>query len=80
MGGIMSDIDKFCCVRCGSENLCYGHLGSTPNVFIPSGIFTIHGFKTRSYVCVDCGYLGTYISRNRLEKLREKLKDRLDEI
>jgi len=54
----MSEIDKFCCVRCGSENLCYGHLGSTPNVFIPSGIFTVHGFKTRSYVCTDCGYLG----------------------
>jgi len=69
-----------CCVACGSKNLCFGTLGtSASNVFIPSGIFTVHGYKTRSYTCLDCGYVNQYLPKDRLDKLKEKLRDRLKE-
>ena len=66
--------DKFSCTMCGSTELCYGYLGTAANVFVPSGIFTLHGYKTRSFVCLRCGYLGQFIAKDKLEKLRERIK------
>jgi hypothetical protein len=66
--------DKFKCIACGSTELCFGYLGTPANVFIPTGVFTLHGFKTRSYVCLRCGQTGNYIPKYKLVKLREKFK------
>ena len=74
----MNSQQKRVCVACGSTSLCYGYVGTATNAFIPSGLFTIHGYRNRAYVCIDCGYVGQYISREKLEKLKEKLKDRLE--
>jgi DNA-directed RNA polymerase subunit RPC12/RpoP len=65
------------CVSCGSKNLCYGYTGNTSNVFVPSGIFTISGFRTRAYVCLDCGHISEFLTLDKVEKLKARLRDRL---
>jgi len=66
--------EEYKCPICGSMDLCFGYLGTPGTTFIPTGVFTIHGFKTRSYVCLKCGYLTNYIPRDKLRKLAEKIK------
>ena len=75
----MEEVKRRNCIACGSHRLCFGYLGTAANSFVPSGIFTIHGFRSRAYVCFDCGHVGQYISKEKMEKLKEKLKDRMDE-
>jgi Zn ribbon nucleic-acid-binding protein len=77
----MQNIDKFSCVACGGENLCFGYLGigGVSNVFVPSGVFSVSGSKTRSYVCLNCGHVGQYIPKSKIERLRERFKEELDE-
>lgn len=70
--------DKFKCLACGSTDLCFGYQGTAANVFVPSGVFTFHGFKTRSYVCLRCGHMGHFMAKDKLEKLRGKLKTIFD--
>jgi hypothetical protein len=70
--------DKFKCLACGSTDLCFGYQGTAANVFVPSGVFTFHGFKTRSYVCLRCGHMGHFMAKDKLEKLRAKLKTIFD--
>jgi len=70
--------DKFKCLACGSTDLCFGYQGTATNVFVPSGVFTFHGFKTRSYVCLRCGHMGHFMAKDKLEKLRAKLKTIFD--
>jgi hypothetical protein len=62
----------FNCMSCGSTDLCFGYLGNAANTFVPTGVFTVHGFRSRSYVCLKCGYMGHYLPKDKLEKLREK--------
>ncbi len=62
----------YACLACGSTRLVFGYLGGGANIFIPSGIFTMNGFKTRAYVCMDCGQLGQFLTNEKLAKLREK--------
>ncbi len=68
---------EFCCVACGSKNLCFGYIGTATNAFVPSGVFTVHGYRTRSYVCLDCGHISQYLPKDKLDKLKEKFRDRL---
>lgn len=70
--------EKFKCLACGSTDLCFGYQGTAANVFVPSGMFTFHGFKTRSYVCLRCGQMGHFMAKDKLEKLRAKLKTIFD--
>jgi len=70
--------EKFKCLGCGSTDLCFGYQGTSSNVFVPSGVFTIHGYKTRSYVCLKCGQMGHFMAKDKLEKLREKIKTVFD--
>lgn len=72
-------LQSYTCVHCGSSDLCYGYQGTASNVFVPSGTFTFHGYKTRSYVCMKCGLIGHYIPKNSLEKLKYKLSHRFPE-
>lgn len=75
---MLSKIDPSC-VACGSKDLCFGYLGGGINFFIPSNIFTVNGFKTRSYVCLNCGFITQYISQDKLEKIKKKMGDKLNE-
>jgi DNA-directed RNA polymerase subunit RPC12/RpoP len=70
--------EKYKCLACGSTDLCFGYQGTAANVFVPSGVFTFHGFKTRSYVCLRCGQMGHFMAKDKLEKLRIKLKTIFD--
>lgn len=72
----MGPIATYHCVACGGKELCFGYLGSTATTFVPSGIFTIHGYRIRSYVCLNCGFIGQYIPKDKLDNLREKFKER----
>ena len=74
----MVTTDKFKCLACGSTDLCFGYQGTATNVFVPSGVFTFHGYKTRSYVCLRCGQMGHFMAKDKLEKLRAKLKTLFD--
>jgi len=77
----MQSIDKFSCVACGGEDLCFGYLGigGVSNVFVPSNVFSISGTKTRSYVCLHCGYVGQYIPKIKLERLRDRFKEEFEQ-
>ena len=68
----MAGLDDFNCVACGGKNLCYGYIGmgGVTNVFVPSGVFRVSGFRTRSYVCMNCGYIGQYLPKSKLDKLK----------
>lgn len=70
---------EFNCVACGSKSLCFGYIGTASNVFVPSGVFTVHGYRTRSYVCFDCGHVSQFLPKDKLDKLRDKFRDRLIE-
>ena len=72
----MGSIATFQCVACGGKELCFGYLGSAATTFVPSGMFTIHGYRFRSYVCLNCGSIGQYIPKDKLDNLREKFKER----
>ena len=71
----MQSISKFSCTSCGGESLCYGYVGISSNVFVPSGVYTVGGFRTRSFVCLNCGYVGQYIPKSKVEKLKQKLRE-----
>jgi hypothetical protein len=75
----METMHKLHCVSCGGTNLCFGYLGAMKNVFVPSGLFTMAGFRTRSFVCLDCGHIGQYIQKDRLKKLRDKFERELED-
>ena len=77
----MKDISNFSCVACGGKNLCFGYLGigGVSNVFIPSGVFSVSGSKTRSYVCLNCGYIGQFIPQSKLEKMRDRFMEEVGE-
>lgn len=74
------DTDK-CCTACGSQRLVFGYNGNASNVFVPSNVFVVYGFRVRSYVCLDCGHVDQFISREKLEKLKARVGEReeLDE-
>ncbi len=66
------------CVECQGKNLCFGLMGSATNTFVPSGMIMFTGFRTRAYVCLDCGHITQYIPEDKLVKLRDRFKIRLD--
>ena len=67
---------KKLCLACQRSNLCFGYIGTSSNTFVPAGIFSVTGFRTRSYVCLDCGHVGQFLMEDKIKKLREKLKNR----
>jgi hypothetical protein len=71
------EIKKHQCVACGGEHLCFGYIGPVKNVFIPSGLFTIAGFRIRSFVCLDCGHVSQYMSAETVKKLKNKFRTEL---
>jgi len=73
----MAEQVQFKCIACGSADLCFGYQGTAANVFVPTGTFTLHGYRSRSYVCLKCGHMSQYIPKDKLEKLKEKFKARL---
>ncbi len=75
----LSESQSFKCLHCGSAELCFGYQGTSTNVFVPSGTFTFHGYKTRAYVCLKCGVMGHYIPKNSLLKMKDKLSSRFTE-
>lgn len=70
----MPTSDRFKCNNCMSTELCFGYIGTSSNVFVPSGVFTFHGYRTRAYVCLKCGQLSQFIPKDKLQKLRDKLQ------
>lgn len=69
------ELKRSVCTKCGSSKVCYGYMGSGGNVFVPSGIFTVHGYRIRAFVCLRCGYIENYIPEDKLQKLRDKIAD-----
>ncbi len=65
------------CLACGSTELGFGNLATPANVFIPTGMFTVYGFKSRAYVCLKCGTIGHYLPKDTVEKLKDKLSSSL---
>jgi len=63
------------CLACGSTEIVFGYLGGTASVFVPSGVFTMYGYKTRTFVCLKCGQVNQYLSKSKLMKLKEKYQN-----
>ncbi|MCP4213099.1 MAG: hypothetical protein GY765_00515 [bacterium] len=74
----MSPISNFKCLHCGSTEMCFGYQGAAANVFVPNGLFTIHGYKTRAYICLDCGVMGHYMPKDKLERMKQRLESQFD--
>ncbi len=68
----MANEEGFHCPACGNKDICFGYFGTAANTFVPSGVFTVGGFRTRAYVCLQCGTISQYIPVDKLEKLKEK--------
>ena len=66
------------CLHCGGTELCFGYQGTAANVFVPSGTFTFHGYRTRSYVCLKCGQMGQFLTKEKLDKLKDKFRTEFD--
>lgn len=63
----------FKCLACGQSEVIFGYLGlAATNVFVPSGVFNVGGYRTRAYLCVQCGNISQYVPQDRLDKLRER--------
>lgn len=62
------------CNACGSRDLCFGYMGMRANSFVPTGIFTSAGYRINSYACLNCGNIGYFLSREKLDKLKQRLK------
>ena len=62
----------YSCLACGSTRLVFGYLSGGGSIFVPSGIFTMNGFRTRTYVCMDCGQVGHFLTLEKVAKLRDK--------
>lgn len=69
------DTDKIC-TACGSERLVFGYTGNSSNTFVPSNVFVVYGFRTRSFVCLNCGFVHQFISKEKLEKLKKRIGER----
>ncbi len=69
------ELEKSRCAKCSSQTVCYGYMGSGGSVFVPSGVFTVNGYRLRSFVCLNCGFVESYVPKYKLEKLKEKLED-----
>ena len=59
------------CASCQGTNLQYGHFGSAPQTFVPDGEFMWLGYRTKLSVCLDCGYVGCYISEKDVQDIRK---------
>lgn len=70
--------DTFKCTACGGTDLCFGNLGTGTNSFIPSGVFTVYGFRIRSFVCLKCGHVQNYIPKDKLQRLRQRFRTRYE--
>jgi hypothetical protein len=75
----MTKSQGFGCAICGGKEVCFGYLGTAGTNFVPSGTFTISGFRIRSYVCLNCGHIWQYLPQDKVEKLREKFTGEDDE-
>lgn len=71
----MPNTDSLMCAACGSKDLCFGHVGTPGNVFVPTGLFTVYGFKIRAYVCLDCGYIGQFLPKDKIGRLKGRFGD-----
>jgi Zn ribbon nucleic-acid-binding protein len=65
------------CLKCGSEDIDQGRLMSAGGVAYKSNLQRIMFVKDncKSYACVSCGYVGSYIDeqyRNKIKRLRNK--------
>lgn len=57
------------CPECGSASLRYGEVAER---FVPSGCsMWVKGHEIHAFVCLECGFVGHYLTSIDLEKLRE---------
>ncbi len=57
------------CPECGSSSLRYGEVAQR---FVPSGSsLWAKGHEVSAFVCLECGFVGHFLSSNDLETLRE---------
>ncbi len=70
------NVPNHSCVACGGKEVCFGYLGAGGSTFVPSGVFTMAGYRTRAYVCLHCGAIHEYLPPDKLEALRHKLAER----
>lgn len=61
------------CPSCKGRNLAHGRTGVHRHTFLPGSGFFWMGFTTNAFACLDCGFVGHYLSGRELRKLREKL-------
>ena len=61
------------CASCRSSNLVDGKLGTNRQTFVPAGRrWMFLGYAVQAFVCLDCGALGHYLSRQDIDEIRRK--------
>jgi len=59
------------CPCCRKTNLMYGRADKHVN-FIPNGIWVWVGYPVKTFVCLDCGFLGRCLSMEDVLDLKER--------
>jgi hypothetical protein len=60
------------CASCQGTNLVEGKMGPKRTAFHPAGRFMLLGYALSAVACLDCGFVGTRLTREQITEIREK--------
>lgn len=60
------------CPCCHHTNLVEGVTGRRLLAFIPKGVWMWVGYRPKNFVCLDCGFMGYYLTTADLHDLQQK--------
>jgi len=62
------------CPICNHDMLCYGSAASLgPHTFVPARKLMVTGYQTEAFVCLSCGYVGHFLSEQKLSRLKSQI-------
>jgi hypothetical protein len=67
-----AETDKRECPSCHGTSLMEGRTGVYKHTFIPEGQWVWLGYTARAFVCLDCGFLGHFLTEEDVRDLRSR--------
>ena len=69
---MQSDLVSKQCPSCHGRNLRDGKFGVHWQTFIPLGRWMPIGYHVLGFVCVDCGFVGHFLTRDQVQDITRK--------
>ena len=66
------DKDTTKCASCGKTDLQHGKCGVEKHTFMPGEKMMMMGYVLEARACLDCGFVGHYLSRSDIEKIKQR--------